>query len=1068
MINRILRFALENRLFVVVSAALLLVYGVWTVIHLPVDVFPDLNRPSVTVMTEAPGLAPEEVEALVTRPIETAMNGAPGVERVRSVSAVGLSITFVEFAWGTDTYRDRQLVSERIQLVRDQIPPSAEPSMGPVSSIMGEIALIGVESPKGTVAPFDLRTTAEQVVGRRLLTIAGVSQVIAIGGGLKQYVVQPDPQRLAAVGLTLDDVVRAVQNSNANTTGGFVSQAGRELVVRNVGRTTDPAELAATPVGAFPGGVSIPLSAVADVAVGIAPKRGDASVNGKPAVILMVQKQPGKDTVKLTEQIEAALVQLAPTLPADTKTHVLFRQASFIEAAVRNVEEALRDGAILVTIILFLFLLNFRTTAITLTAIPLSLVVTAVVMKMMGQTINTMTLGGLAIAMGELVDDAVVDVENVLRRLRENHASPQPRPALEVVFAASSEVRNSIVFATILVILVFLPMFALGGIEGRLFSPLGQAYVIAILASFVVSMTVTPALCLYLLPRAKAATHGDSAFVRWLKRIETGLLKRVLDHPKPIVFLTGAAVLLAGLTVPFLGKEFLPPFNEGTATINVLAQPGTSLAESNRLGTLAENLIHQVPEVISTGRRTGRAERDEHAEGVHYSEIDVDFRPSKRARDRVMADIRQKLAQLPGVGVSVGQPISHRLDHLLSGVQAQLAIKIFGPDLSVLRQKAAEVHAAIADIPGLVDLQTERQVLVPQLQVRVDRQKAALYGIQPGQLNEWLETALAGRVVGQILQGQFGYDLVVRLPESLRGQPETIRTLLVDTPSGMKVPLEALADVQETWGPNQVLHEDGQRRIVVSANVAGRDLARVVKDVEERVHSSVTFPQGYFVTFGGQFQSQQSASRTLGLLSLLSLAAMFTVLFAHFRSTRIVLQILLNIPIALIGAVLAVVLTGGVFSIASMVGFITLTGIASRNTIMMISHYLHLIREEGESFTHEMIIRGTLERLVPVLMTALTAGLALIPLALAKGQSGKEILYPVATVILGGLLTSTALNMLVTPAVFWLVGRPDAERALQARLRNESPGVDVDARSGDHATISHGVAALGHAGGSST
>jgi CzcA family heavy metal efflux pump len=1038
MINGILRASLHGRPFVLVAAALLMVFGIWTTLRLPVDVFPDLNRPTVTILTEAPGLAPEEVEALVTRPIETAMNGAPGVERVRSSSAVGLSIVYVEFAWGTDVYRDRQLVSERLQLVREQLPETAEATMGPVSSIMGEIALIGVESPGGSVRPFELRNVAEQVIGRRLLTIPGVSQVIAIGGGLKQYVVEPKPELLAAANLSLDDVVASVEQANLNTTGGFVSQGGRELVVRNVGRTQDPSQIAATPVGQFRNGVPIPLSAVADVTVGTAPKRGDAGVNGRPAVILMVQKQPGTDTITLTETIEEALAQLGGTLPPDVRTRVLFRQATFIEASIHNVEAALRDGAILVTVVLFLFLLNFRTTAITLTAIPLSLVVTAIVMKLFGQSINTMTLGGIAIAMGELVDDAIVDVENVFRRLRENRASPSPRPALQVVFDASSEVRTSIVYATLLVILVFLPLFALSGIEGRLFAPLGLAYVIAILASFVVSVTVTPALCLVLLPSAKATERGDGPFVRWLKALDRRLLERVLDRPRPIVVGTALAVLAAMAVVPFLGREFLPPFNEGTATINVLARPGTSLEESNRIGQMAERLLLQVPEVASTGRRTGRAERDEHAEGVHYTEIDVDFKRSRRSREAILGDIRERLAVLSGISISIGQPISHRLDHLLSGVRAQIAVKVFGEDLATLRQKAAEIEAAMAGVAGVVDLQTERQVLVPQLQVRVDRERASMYGVQAGALNQWLETALAGRTVGQVLEGQFGYDLVVRMPDALRGRPEAIRTLLVDTPSGAKVPLEALADIDETWGPNQIQHEDAQRRIVVSANVSGRDLGAVVRELETRVGEQVDMPAGYYVTFGGQFESQRSASRALALLSLLSFAAMFTVLYTHFRSSRIVLQILINIPIALIGAVLAVLLTGGVFSIASMIGFITLTGIASRNTIMMISHYLHLMRYEGERFTKQMIIRGSLERLVPVLMTALTAGLALVPLVLSKGQPGKEILYPVATVILGGLLTTTLLDMLVTPAVFWLFGRSAAEQALKGHAAETS------------------------------
>lgn len=1039
MINAILRAALRGRVAVLALAVLLLVAGTWTALRLPVDVFPDLNRPTVTILTEAGGLAPEEVEALVTLPIETAMNGAPGVERVRSSSAVGLSIVSVEFAWGTDLYRDRQLVSERLQMVRDQLPPGTEAALGPVSSIMGEIALVGVTSRDGAATPFELRTLAEQVVARRLLTIPGVSQVIAIGGGLKQIVVEPRPERLAATRLTLDDVVAAVERANVNTTGGFVEQGGRELVVRNVGRTTDPGQLGATPVGAFRSGVPIPLAAVADVTVGAAPRRGDAGVNGGPGVILMVQKQPGAGTIELTRRLETALDLLRPGLPPGVETRILFRQASFIAAAIHNVEVALRDGAILVAIVLFVFLLNLRTTAITLTAIPLSLVITAIVMTALGQSINTMTLGGIAIAMGELVDDAIVDVENVFRRLRENRALAAPRPALQVVYDASAEVRTSIVYATVLVILVFLPLFALGGIEGRLFAPLGLAYIVAILASFLVSITVTPALCLVLLPRARATARGDGRLVRALKALDRGVLERVLDRPRPVLAAAALLVALAAAVVPFLGREFLPPFNEGTATINVLARPGTSLEESNRIGRAAERLLLEVPEVVSTGRRTGRAEKDEHAEGVHYTEIDVDLRPSRRPRAAILGDIRERLAALSGVAVSIGQPISHRLDHLLSGVRAQIAIKVFGPDLATLRQKAAEVEAALAGVAGLVDLQAERQVLVPQLQIRVDRERAALYGLQPGALNRWLETALAGRTAGQVLEGPVAHDLVVRLPEAIRGRPEPIRALLVETPSGARVPLEAVAAVEETWGPNQIQHENAQRRIVVAANVAGRDLGAVVREAEQRVARDVALPPGYFVEFGGQFQSQRSASRALALLGLVSFAAMFTVLYAHFRSARIVLQILVNIPIALIGAVGAVLATGGVFSIASMVGFITVTGIASRNTIMMISHYLHLVRHEGEGFTREMIVRGSLERLVPVLMTALTAGLALVPLALAQGEPGKEILHPVATVIIGGLVSTTVLDLFVTPAVFWLFGRPAAEHAMRERAAVPAP-----------------------------
>ena len=961
MIHRLLEFSLRNRLFVVLGSLGLLLYGASVILHVPVDVFPDLNRPTITIMTEAHGLAPEEVEALVSTPLETAMNGAPGVERVRSASAPGLSILYVEFAWGTDVYRDRQLVNERLQLALPLLPSGAVPSMGPVSSIMGEIALIGVESPGGKNSPGELRGVAEKVIGRRLLAIPGISQVIAIGGGLKQFVVEPNPQHLAASGFSLEDISTAAGGASGATSGGFLSAGGREMIVRNAARTQDLSELAATPVGRN-SGIPVPLSALAQIKEGVAPKRGDAGIDARPGVILMVQKQPGKDTVVLTKEVEAALESMKGTLPGDVRVRMLFRQANFIEASIKNVEEALRDGAILVVIVLFLFLLNFRTTAITLTAIPLSFVVAAIVMRLLGETINTMTLGGLAIATGELVDDAIVGVENVFRRLRENRLSKTPKPPLAVVLSASAEVRGSIVYATILVILVFLPLFALGGIEGRLFSPLGRAYVISILASFLVSVTVTPALCLYLLPNAGATERGDGAFVRFLKAADRRLLGWTLQHTGIVMGATIAAVLGAMALIPGLGREFLPPFNEGTATINLIAMPGTSLDESNRLGTIAEQLLHNVPEVISTGRRTGRAERDEHAEGVNYTEIDVDFRRSQRSREMILADIRNNLSEIPGVALNIGQPISHRLDHLLSGVQAQIAIKIFGPDLGSLRQVAADVRAAAQGVPGVVDLQIEKQVLVPQLQIKIDRKKAAAYGLQAGALNEWLETALAGKIVGQILEGPFSYDLVVRVPEDARSSPEAIRRLLVDVPGGQRVPLSAVADVFEAWGPNQVLHESGLRRIVVSCNVAGRDLGRVVGDIQRNVSGQVRLPAGYAIQYGGQFQSQQSASRLLALLSLLAFGIMYLVLYSHFRSSRVVLQILINIPIALIGAVLAVVLTGSVFSIASMVGFITLTGIASRNTIMMISHYLHLMSEEGEDFTREMVVRGSLER----------------------------------------------------------------------------------------------------------
>ncbi|MDP2313037.1 MAG: efflux RND transporter permease subunit [Pseudomonadota bacterium] len=1026
MFNALIRLSLQNRLFVLVVAAVVLAWGGWTAARLPVDVFPDLNRPTVTLLTEAGGLSPEEVELLVTLPIETSMNGAPGVERVRSQSAVGLSVVWVEFDWDVDIYRARQQVAERTAQVAESLPEGVVPTMGPVSSIMGEILLIGVVSPEGTVPGPELRSLADWTLRPRLLSIGGISQVIAIGGGVEQLHVEVHPDRLAQRGLTLGEVREAAAGAQGSTTGGFLEQQSQEYVVRNLARTADPAAIGDTVV-ALKDGVPVTLADVADVRRGVGTMRGDAGVNGRPAVILSVQKQPGTDTIMLTEQVEHALDELRRGLPPGVDVVPLFRQADFIEASVANVEEALRDGAILVTIILVLFLLNVRTTAITLTAIPLSMVVAALALQAFGLTINTMTLGGLAVAIGELVDDAIVDVENVYRRLRENRALPTPRPPLRVILDASVEVRSSIVFSTILVILVFIPLFALSGIEGRLFAPLGIAYIASILASMVVSLTVTPVLASYLLPRmTQAKEHADGWLVRKLKGLDRRALVWALPRPKTVMFAVAAAVLLAAASVPFLGTSFLPPFNEGTATINLLATPGTSLTESDKLGSLAERLLLEVPEVKSTGRRTGRAEMDEHAEGVHYTEIDVDFeRPTDedpgRPRDEVLADIRAKLARIPGVVTNIGQPISHRLDHLLSGVRAQIAIKVFGPDLATLRGEAARIEERLAPIPGLVDLQVERQVLIPQVQVRIDRDAARRFGVAPGHLAEDLETALGGVRVGQVLDGVRSLDLVTRYAPEWRGDIDRIGIAPVSLEDGRAVTLGQLAEVSPGTGPNQVVHEDGQRRIAISANTAGRDVGSVVGDIQAAL-DGIALPTGYYWTIGGQFESQQSASRTIGLLSLLSLAGMYAVLYAHFRSHALTLQVLLNIPLALIGSVAAIWISGQPLSVATLVGFITLCGIASRNTILMISHYIHLVRHEGESFGPEMVIRGSLERLVPVAMTALCAGIALIPLAFAGGTPGKEILTPVAQVILGGLLSSTLLDMVVTPTVFLRYG----------------------------------------------
>lgn len=1027
MLNRLIRFSLENRLFVVAAAVLLLIYGIVTVTSLPVDVLPDLNRPRVTIFLEANGMAPEEIENQIVLPVETALNGAPGVESVRSSSSIGIGMVFVEFDWNTEIYRARQQVAERLQTI--SLPKGITPVMGPISSVMGQIMLIGISA--DSTSAMDLRTLGDFAVRRRLMSIKGVSQVIPIGGERKQFQVLVRSAQLKQFGLTIDDLLVALEQSEQNSTGGFFDRYGSEVLIRVVGRARDRDAIANTVV-ANRNGRPVLLDQVAQVIEAGAVKRGDASINGKPSVILTVEKQPGASTIDLTDEVEKALAELQTSLPADVKLNpFVFQQKNFIVNSLTNVEEALRDGGILVVIILFLFLLNVRTTLITLTAIPLSLVITAIVFKYFGISINTLTLGGLAIAIGELVDDAIVDVENVHRRLRENRALASPKPINAVVYSASSEVRNSIVYATIIVVLVFLPLFSLQGIEGRIFMPLGVAYITSILASLVVSLTVTPALCSYLLGSGKGDRHGgDSWLVRWLKKQDTKLLHWGLDRPRSIM---GMAVLLiagAAAVVPFFGTEFLPPFNEGSFTVNLSTPAGTSLEESNRIGTMAEKLIMRVPEVEFVSRRTGRAELDEHVEPVSNSEIEVELRKEEgRVRVEVLADIRTQLDLLQGVSVNIGQPISHRLDHLLSGVRAQVAIKLYGPELAQLRQGAARITKVIEQIPGVVDVQVERQVLVPQLIITVDREALKRYGIQAGKVAEDLEVFYNGRVTGQVLDGQRSFDILLRTVPEERTDVEHIRNTLVHSNDGSLIPLHQIAQVEYTSAINTISHENTQRRITVSCNVQGRDLGSAVQEVQARLGEE-KLPQGYYLEYGGQFESQQSASKMIGWLSLFAFAGIYLVLFTHFRSWRIVLQIMLNIPLALVGSVIAVALTGGTFSVATLVGFITLTGIASRNGIMMISHYIHLIEHEGETFTKDMIIRGSLERLVPVMMTALVAALALIPLTLDPQAPGKEILYPVATVILGGLLSSTLLDMIVTPVVFARFGKKAVEAYL--------------------------------------
>jgi HME family heavy-metal exporter len=1028
MFNRIVRFSLDNRLFVLAAAVMLMVYGTLIAWRTPVDVFPDLNKPVVTVLTEAGGMAPEEVEQLVSFPIETALNGMPGVSRVRSVSGVGLSIVYAEFDWGTDAYRNRQLVNERMALVKEQLPGDVTPVMGPVSSIMGEVMLIALPIDAAKTDPMKAREYADFVLRPRLLSIPGVSQVIPIGGEVRQLRVEPDTARMAQFGVSLEQVTSALRGFAANTSGGFIDLNSREYLIRNLGRTSRLEDARGLAV-AHRNGLPVLLEQVASVRYAAAFKRGDAGMNGKPAVILSVQKQPAADTVRLTADIERALAEMKQGLPAGIAAPVvLFRQANFIDASIGNVVEALRDGAILVAIVLFAFLLSARATAISLVAIPLSLGVTALAFHLLGQSINVMTLGGLAIAIGELVDDAVVDVENIQRRLRQRHQDGSS--VLEVIWRASVEVRSAIVYATIIVVLVFVPLFALPGIEGRLFAPLGIAYIASILASLLVSMTVTPVLAYYLLPATLHKAHRDSPLVQRLKSWDSSLLEWCFPRMKAILSVAVVVVVCAAASVPFFPRAFLPPFNEGSLVMGMTFTPGTSLSEANRLGSLAETLIAQVPEVTKVGRRTGRAELDEHAEGVHSSEIDVDLKPSKRSREDVMAAIRSQLSVIPA-SIAIGQPISHRLDHLLSGVRAQIALKIYGDDIDTLRGLADGLRSKLQTVPGLVDLSVERQVLIPQVKIRIDYRKAAQYGLAPGQVLSALESLAEGTRVTQVIDGARRYDLVVRLADAKR-TPQDLERLMLDSPAG-RIPLSTVASVEEGDGPNQIGRENGRRRIVVYANTDGSSMSRIVGDVRKAVDAT-TLPGGYFVSIEGQFQAQEQAQRLIVGLSLGSLLMIFLVLYSRYRSTTLALVIMGNIPFALVGSVLAMWLAGVSLSVASMVGFITLAGIATRNGILKVSHYVNLCKFEGEQFGWPMIVRGSLERLTPVLMTALVAAFALTPLLLSAEVPGKEILHPVAVVIFGGLISSTILDSLLTPLIFCLVGRKPLERLVASGL----------------------------------
>lgn len=1035
MLNRIIAFALKNRVFVVVASLLVAGYGTYTALRMPIDVLPDLNRPTVTIMAEAHAMVPENVERLVTIPIEQMLNGATGVTRVRSSSGLGLSVIQVEFGWATEIFRNRQIVQEKLQLAQAKLPPDVNVQMAPISSIMGQIQLVGFQSKSGNTEVSAIRAMVDQNIKPRLMSISGVAQIVSIGGAPRQMQITVDADKLRTFDVTMEEVADAVRSANLNASGGFMNVGAKGPVITVTGRIELESQMADAVVKPDPER-PVRVKDVATVNFGPAAIRtGEAGVNAKPGVISVIFKQPGVDTVDLTNRVNNELAELQATLSEDIViVNDVFQQADFIHRAIENVEDAVRDGAILVVIILFVFLLNFRTTFITLTAIPLSVAVTAIVFALFGLSINTMTLGGLAVAIGALVDDAIVDVENVFRRLRQNSASADPANSLLVIFRASSEVRNPILIGTLLVVVVYLPLFYLSGLEGKLFSPIGVAYIISTLASLVVSLTVTPVLCYYLLGGKFTAAHDkDGWLVRKLK-VSTGYVIRFsMAYPLPILGVLLATVLSGVFVLANRGSEFLPAFNEGSYQANLILPPDTGLDASNAYGKRLEEVIMEVKGVKHVGRRTGRAEGDEHAEGVNTTEAIVSVDPTAgRSRDEIRDEVQARLeAEFPGAAVAVEQPLAHLLSHLLSGVNAQVAIKIYGPDLEVLRRTSAEVEAAIRPIPGVSGLYTQPLVLIDQIAIEPKRENLASAGLTVKDIAEAVELGGGGEEISRINIGQVSYPVIVRLSEKDRRDVQSLRNLQLRTPKGQRILLSDVASVEFLKTPNNINRENVSRRAVVQHNVAGRSLGEVVADVArvlEPVKARLAATPGYSIRISGQFEAQAEAERLLIALSLVSLAAMFLILFMHFKSVNLSLQVLMSIPMAFVGAVAYIVLSGQTMSIATLVGLISLGGIASRNAILLIDHYVHLMREEGETFSMEMIVRAGQERMVPVLMTALCSGIALVPLALSPDEPGREILYPVATVIIGGLISSTLLDFLVTPGLFWTFGRKDAER----------------------------------------
>jgi HME family heavy-metal exporter len=1025
----LIRGSLAQQIFVLCGAALLIIGGIFELRRVPVDVLPEIDRATVTIITEGEGLAPEEVERRVTFPIETAMSGLKGVERVRSTTSSSLSLVTIDFALGTDIYRNRQLVTERLVQVREQLPASLRPEMAPISSVMGEILVIAMSSDTGDMMA--LRDCADWYIRPRLMAIPGVSQVLTMGGDVRQLRVTPDPRRLDFFNVTVDQVERALTAYNTNTGGSSIDQYGRRFLIMNVGRTEEPSELvegARRLVVAYQDGRPVLLQQLAEVGFEPRIKQGDAGYMGQPAVLLRVQKQPGVSTLALTASIEKALVDMRPFLPKGIHAdHLVLEQRKFIEKSISDLKRSLFEAVAVIAVVLFVFLLNVRTTVISLTAILISILTTVLVFALSGRTINTMTLGGLAIAIGELVDDAVVGVENTFRRLRLNRALAQPRPVLGVIADATVEARTGIFYATLIVLLVFFPLFSLPGVEGMMFTSLALAYLVAIFASLITAITLTPVMSYYLLPQMNQRDRGESALVRVLKRQNERLLASAFAHQPGMISAAVIGVVAATFAVADLPRAFLPPLNEGAYLVELNFQPGISLVESNRMGAAAEKLLLEVPEVQSVGRRTGRAELDLHANGVYQTEIDVDLKSSRRSLPAVLQDIRNRLGALPG-SVFISEPLTQRIHAVVTGLPSQLAIKIFGDDLDTLLKLADDLRGRLAHVAGLTDLQVEAQARIPQLRVQIDPEAARIYGVTPAQLTRLLETLSAGRVVSEVVDENRRYNVVIRLEDGDRTSA-ALRSLLVDTPVG-HVQLQQLADIRDTDGPNQIIRDNSLRRVAILANTDGSDMARINRGIEEQI-GQMHIPAGYSVGIEGNYAAQQAAATRIAILSLISLTLIFALLYTRYHSAVLALIVMLNVPLALIGGIAALWIVGGSLSLATMIGFITLAAIGTRNGILKISHYIDLVLHQGEVFGGQMIVRGSLERMTPVLMTALSVGFAMVPLMLGGDQPGKELLSPVALVVFGGLIGSTLADAAITPMLFLRFG----ERPLDAILR---------------------------------